>query len=174
MVSLMLEEAFAEAARLTTVGFPVGVSLSSRLVPDVSFFLSSYVTQVELNLTSLIKKDAFEGKDFKLCPPESLVSGSLEEAETKAPIVCLTLSGRVVVREINDFLDYSLVLLEPPPLMDENGRSLGAVDSEQARWYGGVRFWVIEGGNYYTRTEFLELEPMIVSGLERVMRLFLK
>lgn len=42
----MLEEAFAAASRLTAAGFPVGVQLASRLVPDVTFFLQSYVDNV--------------------------------------------------------------------------------------------------------------------------------
>lgn len=45
-VSLMLEESFAAAGRLTTVGFPVGVQLASRLVPDVTYFLQAYVDNV--------------------------------------------------------------------------------------------------------------------------------
>ena len=45
-VSLMLEEGFAAAARLNTMGFPVGVQLASRLVPDVTYFLSTYVDSV--------------------------------------------------------------------------------------------------------------------------------
>lgn len=45
-VSLMLEEGFAAAARLNTMGFPVGVQLASRLVPDVSYFLTTYVDNV--------------------------------------------------------------------------------------------------------------------------------
>lgn len=42
----MLEEGFAAAARLNTMGFPVGVQLASRLVPDVSHFLTTYVDSV--------------------------------------------------------------------------------------------------------------------------------
>lgn len=42
----MLEESFAAAGRLTTAGFPVGVQLASRLVPDVSYFLQAYVDNV--------------------------------------------------------------------------------------------------------------------------------
>lgn len=42
----MLEEGFAAAAVLNTMGFPVGVQLASRLVPDVSHFLSAYVNTV--------------------------------------------------------------------------------------------------------------------------------
>ena len=42
----MLEEGFAAAARLNTMGFPVGVQLASRLVPDVSYFLTTYVDSV--------------------------------------------------------------------------------------------------------------------------------
>lgn len=53
-VSLMLEEAFAAAGRLTAAGFPVGVQLASRLVPDVSFFLQSYVDNVR-NMMILYK-----------------------------------------------------------------------------------------------------------------------
>lgn len=45
-VSLMLEEAFAAAARLNAAGFPVGVQLASRLVPDVTHFLSAYIDNV--------------------------------------------------------------------------------------------------------------------------------
>ena len=42
----MLEEGFAAAAVLNTMGFPVGVQLASRLVPDVTHFLASYVDSV--------------------------------------------------------------------------------------------------------------------------------
>lgn len=45
-VSLMLEEGFAAAAALNTMGFPVGVQLASRLVPDVTHFLASYIDSV--------------------------------------------------------------------------------------------------------------------------------
>lgn len=45
-VSLILEEAFAAAATLNTYGFPVGVQLASRLVPDVTHFMSCYVDNV--------------------------------------------------------------------------------------------------------------------------------
>ena len=42
----MLEEGFAAAAVLNTMGFPVGVQLASRLVPDVAYFLNAYVDNV--------------------------------------------------------------------------------------------------------------------------------
>ena len=50
----MLEEGFAAAATLNTMGFPVGVQLASRLVPDVTHFLNAYVDSVSRFLRSVL------------------------------------------------------------------------------------------------------------------------
>ncbi|CAN0042328.1 unnamed protein product, partial [Pylaiella littoralis] len=170
IVSLMLEEGFAAAAVLNTMGFPVGVQLASRLVPDVAHFLSAYVDSVKDNLVEAIRKDAFVSVSCNLVRPEAICVGTQEEESQQAKQVQLTSSARILVLELRDVLDYALVLLEPPPPEPEalrgGGAGLGSPGSDDEQ--------DLQAASYYTRDEFLELEPVIVTSLDKLLRTYLK
>ncbi|CAM9987368.1 unnamed protein product, partial [Ectocarpus sp. 12 AP-2014] len=170
IVSLMLEEGFAAAAALNTMGFPVGVQLASRLVPDVTHFLASYIDSVKDNLVDAIRKDPFVGVSCPLVRPEALCVGTQEEEDQQAKRAQLTSSARILVLELRDILDYALVLLEPPPPEPEvfSGEDAGVSSP------GSVEEEPPEAASYYTRDEFLELEPVIVTSLDKLLRTYLK
>ncbi|CAM9626746.1 unnamed protein product [Phaeothamnion confervicola] len=149
MVSLMMEEAFAQAGRLDLLGFPVGVSLAARLAPDLAAFMESYVQQVESNLVDVVGKELFKPREYRLVPPEALHGGGGDDddimsddesigggggaGQEEALIATLTASASVMVREVRDFLDYALVVLEPPPPVDaDDGGGGGNGNSERA------------------------------------------
>ncbi|CBJ28418.1 exocyst complex component, putative [Ectocarpus siliculosus] len=170
IVSLMLEEGFAAAAALNTMGFPVGVQLASRLVPDVTHFLASYIDSVKDNLVDAIRKDPFVGVSCPLVRPEALCVGTQEEEDQQAKRAQLTSSARILVLELRDILDYALVLLEPPPPEPEAFSAEDAGVSSP----GSVEEEPPEAASYYTRDEFLELEPVIVTSLDKLLRTYLK
>jgi hypothetical protein len=150
-VSIMLEEAFAAAARLNALGFPVGVSLCAHLTGDLSAFIDSYCRKVDEGITEAVQRDALQLEEYTLLPPEALLNSSSSSSSstsstqqkplpTSAPhVLSLTTSAAAVAREIRDVLEYTLLLIEPPP----------AVSSAT-------------GGYYYAREHFIQLQFHIV------------
>ncbi|CAM9857194.1 unnamed protein product, partial [Chrysoparadoxa australica] len=100
MVSLMLEESFVEAEALDCLGFPVGASLCSQLVQDIAQFLDNYTRQVKDNLVDVIGKELYEAREYKLMPPEALLSGTEREQEEQGVTLPLIASASIMIREV--------------------------------------------------------------------------
>jgi hypothetical protein len=165
-VSIMLEEAFAAAARLNALGFPVGVSLCAHLTGDLSAFIDSYCRKVDEGITEAVQRDVLQLEEYTLLPPEALLlnnssssssSSSSAAAQQQKPlpppaprVLSLTTSAAAVAREIRDVLEYTLLLIEPPPAPTApraaaNGEAVSNT-----------------GGYYYAREHFIQLQLHIV------------
>lgn len=144
--SLMLEEALASATRLHCYGFPVGAALAAQLCGDAALLLEAYAQRAEGALAAAVSADPLDGTSpIVLASPEPLHQ-PIEDQQT----LQLTVSSAALIRIVKDIVEYGLLLMEPPP----------RTSADPDWWWSGESEERV--GSYYTRENFLELQPHIL------------